>query len=346
MTNLDRGSTLGLLIFCRNDVEGVVRNVRTLRPSIDEVVVVDSSRPAQRAELVEALRLPGGRLCPAPPLGNIDLLRPFGLAQMTSDRVLQLDADEVASPALIARLPELVGSEAYVLPRWEGGARGYTYHLRLFQRGRARYDGPSYGFPIIEGRTEVLARKFHILHAAAGGGDYWTEGDRVQRYLPSDLLERPYDARYFRRTIRGESAPTAPGPAVPPSDPPLSEAAIRLALCLEAGRTLLTTGSLGLARMRLEHGRQRRIYWERLTTEERRWFTDAAGKVRYAGGLVAFLGLDDVEYVARLGRVFGSEVDGPALLRFLLHERTRIGRPWDDSNAPPEFGQGTVRAPA
>lgn len=326
-------------MYSRNDVDGVLRNVRTLRPSIAEVVVVDSSDPPQRARLAEGLRPPGERICPAPPLGNIDLLRPYGLAQMSTDRVLQLDADEVPSPALVAHLSELDAAEAYVLPRWEEGARGYTYHLRLVRRTHVRYAGPSYGFPQVDGTTTVLARPFRLVHSAAPGERYWSDGDRRRRYLPSDLLERPYDRRYLRRTVRGRAGPAdpAPDPARPRSEPPLSPGATRLVLWIEAARSFLTSGSWGIARMRLEQGRQRRIFWERLTSDQQRWFTDTAPSVRTAGGLVGFLGFDDVAYVERLSRTFGPEIDGPSLLDFLLHERSRTGRPWDGASLPPKF---------
>jgi len=343
-------STLGLLTYSRNDVDGVLRNVRLLRPLVDEVVVVDSSLPPQRTALSRELRPPEERICPVPPLGVGDLLRPFGVARMSTDRVLQLDSDEVLSPELLSSLPRLLESEAYVVPRLEVGTRGFTYHMRLFRRTCVEYLGPSCGFPRVRGRTDVLPRRLHILHHAPRGRHYWSEGDRRRRYLLSDLLERPYDRRYLRRTLGLE----ARGPRAESQDNteaggyrPLSDVAVAFSLLVEAGRALLTTASPGIARMGIEQGRERIAFWNRLTSEEKSWVADTSQGVREAGGLVQFLGLDEAAYVERLNEAFDATVDGPSLLGFLLHVRSQTGHPWDGGEIPSDIatyapGSGAV----
>jgi hypothetical protein len=332
-----RAGTLGLLAFSRNDVEGVIRNVETLRPILDEVVVIDSSFPAARASLSAALRHPRERIRVAPPLGNVDLLRPMGVAAMTSDRVLLLDSDESVSKPLLAALPDLSDADAYVLPRWESSLQGYTHHLRLFQRNAVTYSGRSYSFPHVRGVTRVLPRRFHIIHAAPGGNGYWDDGDRARRYLLSDFLERPYDWDYLRQTIGLSARLDATGGTStrPMPTRSLSEPLVRLTLALEAARTLLTSQSLGLARFRLEQGRRRIKAWNAVSPEEKRWITETARQVKSAGGLVQFLGLDDAKYVERLSELLDSTLDGPDLLKFLLEIRSASGRVWQGDPSYP-----------
>ena len=320
---------LGLLTFSRNDADGVIENVERLRPVLAQVIVVDSSLPPQRSKLERALRAPQERVYVTPPLGNCDLLRPLGVSQMTTERVLVLDSDETLSEPLRRALPDLTDADAFVLPRWERGARGFTYHLRLFRRRAVRYYGPSYAFPRVDGSTRTLERALHIVHEAPTGPRYWEEHDRARRYLLSDFLERPYDGRYFRQALGVRSDADAQEP--PASGPvrPLSRPATRLALWLEALRTLVLTQSPGLAASRLEQGRQRLALWGTLSPEEQAWLLSAASQVRRAGGLVRFLHFDDPAYVDRLNEAFDATTDGPDLLKFLLHVRADTGSAWD-----------------
>jgi hypothetical protein len=337
--------TLALLTFSRNDVDEVVRNVETLRQLVDEVVVVDSSFPAARSKLSQALRPPRERLCVAPPLGNVDLLRSFGVAQVTSDRVVLLDSDETLSPALRDALPELCHAEAYVIPRWESALRAFTHHLRVFQRRSVSYTGRSYDFPHVNGVTRVLPRRLHILHAAPGGRDYWASNDRARRYLLSEMLERPYDWNYLRQTLglRAASPVIPEGVTGTQTRAGLSEPAVQLVLTFEAARTLLGSQSLGLAKFRLEQGRQRTAVWSALPAAEKRWIEDTGRQVQLAGGLVQFLGLDDPAYVERLNELLDPMLDGPDVLKFLLEIRAATGRVWsgDPSYPPTRAGGGT-----
>ena len=335
------GSDLGLLTFCRNDVSGVLQNVELLRQFLDEVVVVDSSSPAQRETLARALRPPRERWCAAPPLGVGDLLRPFGVARMQSERVLQLDSDEVLSKALLDSLPTLNDADAYVVPRWEAGARGFTYHMRLFRRRSVSYSGPSYGYPHVSGVTRILPRRLHIVHNAPVGRKYWEQGNRARRYLLPDLLERPYDGEYFRQALGlGSSLGTErPGSGRVRRFRELSGPAVRLVLVLEAARTLLASQSPGLARFRLEQGRQRIAMWNALSPEEKTWTTYVALQVSAAGGLIRYLGIDDPAYMDLLNESFDSATDGPELLRFLLRVRSEKGRPWHGDPPYPRAGQ-------
>lgn len=49
---------------------------------------------------------------------------------------------------------------------------------------------------------------------------------------------------------------------------------------------------------------------------------------------MGFLGFDDPPYVERLTAIFPSELDGSAVLEFLVSERARSGRRWDRDALP------------
>ncbi len=252
---------------------------------------MDSSEPGQRDLLRHALRPSAETICPTVPVGNVDLLRPFGLSRATQERVLLLESDERVCPALRLALPELVGADGYVVPRKELASGGYSYHLRLYRRTRTRYSGRSHAFPVVEGRVEVLPRELHIEHHIPRPKEYWHSADRARRYLLSDFLERPYDRSYLEEAA-GRASKATHGEVRALSNPQ-----ILLAHLLEALRELLRSGSPGLARLRWEHGRVRRAYVRSLSEARRAWLLEVADQVRKAGGLTRFLGMDDVEYV-------------------------------------------------
>jgi hypothetical protein len=338
MQTSSSSSTLCLLTYSRNDVEGVLRNLVALRPLLAEFVVIDSSGPTERAKLEAALQPPRERLYAALPLGNSDLLRPFGLAKCVSERVLQLDSDETLSPALKDELPRLTTADAYVVPRWEVGARGFTYHMRIFRRRSVSYIGPSHGFPRVVGHTEVLPRRLHFIHQSEPARRYWNQNDRKRRYLLSDFLERPYDWRYFQRLLGLSANARRDQPGIPSgsiSIDPLTPVA-KTIVFVEAVRMLILSQSPGLAQFVIEQARQRSYAWRSMNADQRDWLAEVARAVRASGGLVQYLRLADEAYVESLNRAFGPNVDGPRLLAFLLSVRARSGAVWQGTTAPPE----------
>lgn len=167
--------------------------------------------------------------------------------------MILVDPDETPSLGLLARLPSLTDAEAYVVPRYEEGARGYTYHLRLFRCHSTHFRGPSHGDPQVDGHTKVLSRSLSLAHRTASGKAYWTHADRIRRNFLSDELSRPYDFRYLREIFRSPRASARSGPTAPDTLEArrLPPALIPVALALEAGREIATTGSIGLARFSL-----------------------------------------------------------------------------------------------
>ena len=321
-------TSLALLMFNLEETEGIVRNVRRLRSSVDEVVVVDSSSPRGYRELVAALAPYEVRVHRALPLGDADPLHPFGVSRVTSDRVLLLDADEEPSPALVADLPRLTDHAAYVVPRYEEGLRTYTFHLRLFRRGAVRYLGRSFDFPEVEGSLGHLDRAHAILHHARYD-TYLADKARAVRYFTVEGYERPFNGRYLADAL------TLPLPGrrfrvpVPArnTDDPLSPAAVRAAVELEFLRDLGTGRGLRAARFNRRYSLAKAAFFQGLPAADQAQVAAIAAEIQAAGGLFPYLGLADPTYVERLTATFGWDRTGLTVYEELLRHRHARGAP-------------------
>ncbi len=187
--------SVALLIFSLGEVEGVLRNIRSLREVVDEIVIVDSSPPVDYEALQSHTSRYSAKVYRALPLGFPEPLRPFGLSKVESDYTLILDADEEASDGLRSDLRGLHEYEAYVLPRFEEGLKSYTYHLRLLRPSAVRYHHRSFDFPDVLGQVGRLDKSHRIVHHA-NYSDYLIEKARAQRYFTIENVERPFNRQY------------------------------------------------------------------------------------------------------------------------------------------------------
>jgi hypothetical protein len=328
---------LTFLTFTRNDGGEMLPTLELLRPLVQEVVVVDSSGPAERDRLLRTLRPPTERLVPAVALGDADLLRPYGLHLCTGEWVLSLDADEMPSRGLLETLPHVGGAAGYIIPRFEIALGAYRPQLRLFRRDRATYDGPSYRFPTIQGPVVTLAREQCILHRAPFGA-YLATSDRRRRYRLVEWLERPLSQKVAWEILaRPSRAGFRPLPGVQwlfdrPFQP-LSAPARRLAFAVEAVYDLLLTAQPRMALFRWRYNREREVDWRGLGEEDRRRYCRMAQAVASAGGLTHYLDLYRPEYVEWLTRTLPETAGGPPLLAELVRVRFETGRPWDGRTA-------------
>ena len=99
-----------LSVCCATSDPGarVAATLRQLRPVADEIVLavdsqLDPDRLGRYAEVAD-------RLLRYEFVDSVEQAMPFVAAQCTGDWILRIDGDEVMSPALIERLPELTGA--------------------------------------------------------------------------------------------------------------------------------------------------------------------------------------------------------------------------------------------
>lgn len=314
-----------LLMFHRNEPEGVGRTVRALETVCEEIVIIDSSIPAEYRRLQEQLRGTGARIEHVLPLGGTEVLRPLAEGAIRSDWVFSVDADEIVTEALARRVSSVTeGPAAYLVPRYEQSLRTVTWHPRLYRRGRIRYGGWIHEAPTVEGPTVPLRPEERLIHEA-DYARYLSKENRQRSYLLVESYERPFTGRSLRREF--------PGPRIrrllPDSAAPLSRpraraflAAWRFGQWLPSSRPILRRRH---RRYFAAYLRERLHAFEALSRAEREEAGQIAEELRRAGGPTSYLGLQDPEKVRRLSASVPWEVPGGEVLRGLLCARYRSG---------------------
>jgi len=79
--------TISLLMFNRNENEGIIKNVKLLKDAVDEIVVIDSSDPEKYERLKKSLKLFNVKLFRTLPLGSQDPLFYYGISKVSSEYV-------------------------------------------------------------------------------------------------------------------------------------------------------------------------------------------------------------------------------------------------------------------
>src|SRR6266516_407297 len=286
--------SVALLIFSLGEVEGVLRNIRSLREVVDEIVIVDSSPPVDYEALQSHTSRYSAKVYRALPLGFPEPLRPFGLSKVESDYTLILDADEEASDGLRSDLRGLHEYEAYVLPRFEEGLKSYTYHLRLLRPSAVRYHHRSFDFPDVLGQVGRLDKSHRIVHHA-NYSDYLIEKARAQRYFTIENVERPFNRQYGRESLtarfgrRSVSVPLTRGLLDRP-ETLLSSRMIGVMVNIEFLRDLVLGKGLRAAAFNRRYSLGKRRFLLGLPDSERDFLHAAAVEVQRNGGLFRYLG--------------------------------------------------------
>lgn len=323
--------SVALLMFNLEDHEGILRNLRSLRSAVDEIVIVDSSSPESSERLRGPVEDLDGRIVRALPMGFVDPLRPFGVEQVKSRYVFLLDADEEASAPLKSRLRSLDDREAYVVPRFEAELSSYTYHLRLFRPDAVHYAGRSFDFPEVAGTTGWLDKSHGIIHRARYR-TFFHDKSRVERYLTVENVERPFTRNYLQEAmtvrLRDRSFSLArPGGHRPGSTSPVSPVLTRLAIGIEFLRDLAVGRGIRAASFGRRYARAKWKFLCELPESAREELLAIAREIDREGGLFPYLGLSEPAYVERLTAGFRWDMRGIDVYRRLLRHRHRTGRP-------------------
>lgn len=331
-------STLALLVFHRNQRPGLQRLISTLGPVVDEILIVDSSDPPEFEGLEAELGSESVRFVRALPLACTEPLRPWAMAQLSSDRVLALDCDEEPSAELVAAVRDLDSTDAYLIPRYEQSIRAYSDQLRLYRRGAVRYSGTIHESPEVLGLVGRLSPPLQILHHA----DYrrYLDGTDARRsgYLRVEAYVRPFRATQLRKEYTGRLAriltrrrDDGVGPVV----------AHLLAASHRVRRYNPRNGIRGnylTGKYLAAYVRSRYRFFRSLPPDERQRAADIAGEAERAGGVVRYLEFDRPGYLEGLTRSFSWDRDGALVFTDLLRYRHAHGAPlpsWQSRDHPP-----------
>ncbi len=341
-------SRVALLVFNRNQTDGVVRAVRLLRGHVAEIVVVDSSSPRPYQALLESLHGSGARVVRAPALGCTEPFRPFAHSELQSPWVLSVDADEAPTPGLVRRIEHL-GDEpaAYRIAREETSLRATTRHTRLYRPARIRYEGWIHEDPYVDGVVDELPHADRLIHEADYPG-YLAPGGRGTSYLLTECFERPFTASSLRREFPESRSAQLLGR----SDEALPRSAAGAFLYAWAIEKRMSRPS-GRGE-RLQHRLFTQYLWARLHAfyslppGERREAVHISTELRAAGGPIPYLGFDDFARVRRLASWTTDDMPPAERLRALLIFRHRTGSPMDEPPmtvvSPRERARGALSA--
>jgi len=87
--------TVSLLMFNRNENEGIIKNVKLLKDAVDEIVIIDNSDPERYNQLKNSLKPFSVKLFRTLSLGYADPLFYYGINKTSSQYIFLLSADEI-----------------------------------------------------------------------------------------------------------------------------------------------------------------------------------------------------------------------------------------------------------
>ena len=165
---------LSIAVIARDEAKNLRRLLPAIAPLGAEIVLVDSGSTDGTIEVAAAF---GARVLRQSWLG-FGPQKNFAIEQCTGEWVLSLDADEVPSPELLARLPKALAEARPELAGYYVARKNHFlgrpirhggYYpdrkLRLFRRGRARFEARAvHESMIANGPTAVLDGD--LLHEA------------------------------------------------------------------------------------------------------------------------------------------------------------------------------------
>lgn len=322
--------SVALVVFNRNDRAGALRVLSKVGGLVPEVLLIDASEPSESALLrASAEALDHLTFRHVLPLGCTEPLREYAARLVKSDRIVAIDTDELPTDGLLRRLSEPIDADVLLVPRHDVGIGIVRWLPRVYRPGHLRYEGWIHEEPRVLG-TSIRAGPDEGLEHTADYGHYLAERGRGGAYLPIESFERPFTGREAwsefhswacrLSTFGSDSAP-----------PPVAVAWLL--------RRLGGSGSAASSSYFVEYVRARYQHFVGLSRSLRHTAVEVSRELHRRGGVTAYLGLDDPEYVDRLSAKFpwGSAPSQP-LVQLLLY-RFRTGAPleaWDRLGPPTE----------
>lgn len=165
---------ISVVINTLNEEKNIALAIKSVREFADEVVVVDMHSEDKTCEVAESL---GAKVFTFERKSYVEPARNFAISKASGDWVFILDADERATPQLLAKLKKIVKENQYdfvniprknlIFGKWIRHSLWWPdYNIRFFRKGSVTWKDEIHSQPETKGKgTNLLPKeKYAIVH--------------------------------------------------------------------------------------------------------------------------------------------------------------------------------------
>jgi glycosyltransferase involved in cell wall biosynthesis len=165
---------ISVVINTLNEEKNIALAIKSVREFADEVVVVDMHSEDKTCEVAESL---GAKVFTFERKSYVEPARNFAISKASGDWIFILDADERATPQLLAKLKKIVKENQYdfvniprknlIFGKWIRHSLWWPdYNIRFFRKGSVTWKDEIHSQPETKGKgTNLLPKeKYAIVH--------------------------------------------------------------------------------------------------------------------------------------------------------------------------------------
>lgn len=187
---------ISAVINTLNEEKNIERCLKSVKPFVDEIVVVDMYSDDKTSDIVKKYTK---KLFTHTRLSYVEPARNFALSKASKDWILVLDADEELPEALGRQLEKLMTQEAkyYRVPhknlmfgKWIKHSGWWPdYHIRFFKKGSVTWGNEIHSIPVTTGTGAdlVAADSNALVHHSYTSIDQFIT--RMNRYTTQEVAE-------------------------------------------------------------------------------------------------------------------------------------------------------------
>jgi len=326
-----QSQSVSLLMFNRNENEGIIRNVKLLHSAVDEIVIIDSSDPEKYKQLKSSLKnfKVKVKLFSTLPLGYADPLQYYGLNKTSSHYVLALDSDEEPSRELIKKIKKrnFLYNVYDVLEKDENG-RTLWYKPMLFVKDSInKITGIIHTSTEFNEKPKKLSPKAFVIHH-----EKLTRSSVNKNYMEIENYEKPIkiyieDLKKRRKFVGNLLSFTY--------DLPKPINVYLTAFEIGFGGSIINNLQYGISNLNLhyviplitKYNINKIKIFNNLSKEEQELRIKIAKEIQECGGVIKYLGLDKDYIVENLTKTFKWDMSGVEAFRRLLLYRHSHNKP-------------------
>jgi len=194
---------ISVVINTLNEGKNITAVVKSIKDFADEIVVVDMNSDDGTSQLAQSL---GAKVFLFPRSGYVEPARNFAVEKTSGDWVFIIDADERATPWLLAKLRKIVKENKYdfvriprknlIFGRWIKNSRWWPdYNIRFFKKGAVVWSDKIHSEPEAKGEGITLSprEKYALVHKNYSSvSDYLLRMDRYSTIQAEEKVKSGY----------------------------------------------------------------------------------------------------------------------------------------------------------